>query len=418
MKFRVFEAPPREMPEPGEVLVDRGLAQEALPYLVKNCLERHSARDWNNLGKARKHLGELAKAEDAFERSIELDPSNPFPTYNLGLVLEDLGRFEEAEQCYENALGQSQRLIARHPSFLQGQEQRIYYALACSYMRRGEFDKAWPFWRIPRGMTPRVTSIPVWHGEDLEDKKILVLREGGYGDEILYLRYLAKLKVLGAKVTYLGSKSMKGLLSEHPWIDQWLDERDEIESEAFDYQVSLWSIMDVLNLPLLGMGEVPYLRAGYYDWGEPRPTVGICWRPAEDPNVFRKFRAIQRELLEDVADLPFRWVSLQYGEKAPPWMQDVNHLMEGGWHETARLVAALDMVVSTDTALVHLAGGLGIQALLVLPLNVDWKWQAAGEKTAWYPSVHLVRNTEPISFAPAVKEVKRLLQERFAGVMA
>ena len=399
--FKIVEAEATPRPTPGEVLLGSGYADLALPYIHKD-VETHPDNPiaMGNLGVCYKYLGEYEKAEQCLTKAIEMAPNIPVPLHNLGLVYEEIGGFNLALKCFAQA-----SMMRRSPDTL--------YGLGTNMLRMGMFQEAFPIWEEARREKRSfiyVPNIPVWKGEDLHGKTILVLREGGYGDIFWLMRYLPLLKERGARIAFHVFRSQKKLLEGHPWIDMLLDSDDELEQKIFDYQIPLWSIMFLVNKVPLGM-TAPYL------WAEPkehlkRPVVGFMPQAGEMMSVHRKLRSIQDEYLGILADVPVTWVNLQMGKKIDFCKASLNGCPEG-WKSTAELMAECDLVVSSDSSVAHLAGAMGLETIVFCPRGYDWKFShAAFPKNAWYPTWHVIENEDAVSFESAARKVRTEILHR------
>ena len=403
MPLVLMEAPPSQRPEPGAVLLLHGLVDEALPYLLEKVRRvPKSASGWNDLAVCHRRRGDWRSALTCAQQALSLETHGAV-IHNLGMIYEDAGNFERAEAYYEAAVNGLQG----HPDAWQAQ-----LALAGCLLRRGERQKAWPLWNQARAVKSYVTlpQVPMWEGQDLKGKRIVVTREGGHGDAFWLLRYLKCLKEQGAgEVAFCCVKSMQVLLSGHPWIDKLIPSDEPIEFD-YDYQIPLQGIMAVVDkFPLVV--DAPYLSVrSKIEFGG--PAVGLCWKAEEAPIVWRKARGLDESLLAQLQEVPVNWVSLQYGERAP-WMQDAQDYMALGWQGTAAVIAGLDCVVTADTAIFHLAAAMNKPTIVFVPLNSDAKFFFGGTDSPWYSSCRVVRNSDANSFAPAVEEICSILRQRF-----
>ena len=398
--FRILDQQSTAKPTLGECFLNGGFPVEALPYLEAEVQERpKNWGAWNNLGCCHKFLGHYEMAIECLKRSMMLSPNAVQPCHNLGMAYEESGHLKEAIQCYVHAV-----------SFHRNEQSE--YGLAECLFRDGKFDMGVEMWersRLEKNSCAFIPNIKVWRGEDLEGKKILVTREGGHGDVFWLLRYVKPLKDMGAHVTFHAYESQRSLLEGHPWIDRWADQSTDLDEKDFDYQVPLWSIMWEMRklepqngwVPM-GMDE-PYITVPAPEKSPHGFTVGICWKAGECLSVWRKLRSIQDEWLAAFADIPVDWVSLIPGEK-PDWCN--SGLPEKcDWKTTAEVVAGLDLVISADTSMCHLAGAMGKPAWVFVPLASDWKWFHDKETSSWYPGMRIFRNTDAVSFKPVVDEM-------------
>ncbi len=408
MKYRVEQGKPITRPNPGSVLLEAGLAEEAYPHLKKWMdADPGNIAVYCELGACLKHLGRLDEAVDVLTRGLELVPNHGPTRFNLGLTLEDLGRFEEALVHIEIA----------HNEIPQ------YWFVPYEYLRMlqrtGRLECALKIWELAQRIDPGLDfkTIKRWTGESLDGKRVLVHREGGFGDGFWMLRYLKVLKDRGAIITFQGWQEMTELLRGHPWIDKLTDSRDEVDDQDYDFWVPLQSLPGVTVIVPLPMTE-PYIAAPD---GEPvrcaceRPVVGVFWKAGEYATKGRKFRFIQAEHLAKLRNMAseIHWVSLQMDEPCPDWCEDVTHRIKRGWHETATIIQSLDLVIAMESSVAMLAGAMGKECWVIASLNTPWFIKLDAEDNDWFPSWRTFRNTAPISYEPVVDRVVEALKVRF-----
>ena len=380
----------------GECLLQGDYPEEALPFLEKEAAEE--PKQWthlNSLGICYRILGDYDSSIASFEKALALEPRAMQIHHNLGMAYEGLGRFDEAIDHYAVSCSNSANTDSQ-------------YALGCCLLRDRKFDLAASFWetgRVNKRSAIVLPGIEEWRGQELAGKRLLVIREGGYGDVFWLLRYLKPLKDAGATVAFYVFKSQISLLSGHPWIDRLMCEEDDIDAHDFDYQVPLWSVMlrivDAIPMPM----SEPYIKVRPVEIPVPRqaPKIGLCWKAGELLSR-RKVRSIQDEYLGAFADIPVNWVSLVLGEM-PDWCVAGINPSPCGWKATAEVIAGLDLVISADTSVFHLAACMGKPTWVFLPLLRDWKFFRSGETSEWYPSVRIFQNSHPASFQPVVDKM-------------
>lgn len=397
MAFTIMEGGPPPRTSAGECLLNGGWPKEALPILEKELADNPvNWAVWNNLGICHKYLGNYEKSIQCLEKSFELNPSIVQSRHNLAMVYEEMGNFELALKHYVTAA-------------CYCQNENSQYGMAICLLRSRRYDVVKEIWeqsRLAKHSAVLVPNLQVWRGQDLRGKKLLVIREGGFGDIFWQLRYLRVLKDRGAHITFFSFKAQKSILDGHPWIDALMTMDEQVNEQEFDYQIPLWSIMMELRqlgveIPL-GM-DAPYIQVRETLKGHVGLQVGICWKAGEILSVHRPMRAIQDEYLPEFAKVPVDWVSLIPGEK-PDWC--VGGIEKGAdWKRTAEVIAGLDLVVSADTGVAHLAGAMMKPTIVFTPVNTPWFYFDEGDKSSWYPSWTVVRNSEPVSFKPAVEEI-------------
>jgi hypothetical protein len=404
---------------PGSLLLSHGYAEEALPYLTRELEERPNDPEvLVNLAVCNRQLGNFATARElalqALGENLQLGPA----WHNLGMICEDLGEFDPAREAYAAAVS------------LMPESQSAAINYAYSLMRLERFEEAWPHWMFGRVMTAwkPLPGIPVWQDGvvDLAGKRILVNRDGGYGDGIMFARWLPELERRGAKVTYRVWDSLAPVVASlyGPLV---FGDSVTIMPEAFDLQCALMSLPALLGMKTLA--DVPAtIKIGAelsskWEWevastSGARKSVGICWR-AEENGIARKHRSIPEAALEPLKGIPgVRFYSLcPHGKDlhrhdefdTPKWMADLTAEFKD-WSDTAAFMANLDLVVSVDTAAAHLAGAMGLPVWILVPHRSDWKWLVNREDSPFYPTARLFRQADPLSWEGVIARVAEELK--------
>jgi tetratricopeptide (TPR) repeat protein len=361
---------------------------------------------WNNRGVT---LFELDRAEEAltsFERALALRGA-PADTYtNMGMALRALGRYREALESFA-------RTLARKPG-----DSKATFASAFVHLALGDFTQGWPLYEVrlrdpELGTAPRTFTAPRWEGrEALAGKRLLVYADQGLGDAIQFCRYLPALAAQGVRVIFEVPPSLKALLRSLGDGVQLVSRGERIP--PVDYYCPL------LSLPLaLGTDqrtipkEVPYLAAEparVATWRGrltelPGLRVGIAWQgnPTVERLVLARGRSMPLEALAVLAAVPgVSLISLQKGPGAEQLaactfrdrVLDLGPDFDRGpdaFLDAAAVMASLDVVISSDTAIAHLAGALGRPTWVALSAVPEWRWLLAREDSPWYPSMRLFR---------------------------
>jgi hypothetical protein len=328
---------------------------------------------------------------------------NSSTLFNLAFAYEMVGRFDKSFPLVEEALARD----------LSNPFAGLLYAEGL--LRRGEWQKGWPLyarycwgdvWEELRQYRPE------WTGEDIAGKRILILPPAqGCGDLIMFLRWCGELKKRGAYVIYICSAMMRTLFEGHKWIDEIVVIGNTTDAEEtvilFDYFDCFTSLM---SLPVV-FGSTPET----VPWDGPyiearrrvelkrngKPLVGLCSQAGEtnDPRRLRSLSESQREQL--LACESVEWLSLDYGRQ--PLIED--------WNDTAALIDALDLVVTVDTGVMHLAGAMGKPTWVILPGRSDCKFLLDRSDSPYYPSLRLFRN-QGAGTANAVESLISALDSR------
>jgi hypothetical protein len=236
------------------------------------------------------------------------------------------------------------------------------------------------------------------------------MREGGFGDSILFLRWMAELQDRGANTSFYTQENEAGIFVGHPWINHVLTDEESVNPKNFDFCASILSLPALLNCKADAIPAAErYIMARPDDVRLMReivprgtkPLVGICWG-AEEGEVKKRSRTISDAQIEILKDADVQWISLWPGHRLP-WMWDAP---VRNWSDTAALITHLDAVVSVDTAVAHLAGAMGKKTQIIVPLGSDWKWFRNLTTSPWYPCASVVHNDDPVSFKSALLKVK------------
>ena len=374
---------------------------------------------------ARLHLGVLlasqkqfTEAESVYRQALQIDPQSPAALSNLGVLLACVQREDEAEICYRHAL-------ARDPGY-----RNASFNLAYLLLRQGRFDEGWAAFeaRDWYARLERFFQVPRWHGEALDGKSLMIGFEGGHGDMLHFCRYAAIAKQLGAAhIAMVCHPALKTLLSRVAAIDTVYGYDEDVPATGWDY----WT--PPLSFPwLLGTrvdtipASLPYLHAdpGKVAAFAPmmavagrRLRVGLAWQgnPHFENDSERSLATV--DLLAPLFALHACFFSLQKGpgqiKAAYPAVTDLApHIVD--FDDTAAIIAQLDLVITVDSAVAHLAGALGKPCWVLLPaFKTDWRWLTERTDSPWYPgAMRLFRQTEAGNWRGVVADIAAALQDR------
>ena len=392
----------------GHVLRLRGLRTAAAAVLrrASRVLPR-DATVRGTLGLTLRELGEPEAALAELYRAVELAPNQPETQQNLGLALTDLGHFAEAERCFEKSL----RLQPEPTTELD----LALCRLAAGDYRQGfaGLEARWKLRRLPR---PHA-NIPLWDGRPLDGRRILVFNEQAYGDGILFARFVKRLRGAGASAVVLEChRPLARLFAVLEGIDRVVVRGEAMP--AVDCCISLLSLPALLGIEQEEIEPGPYLIASAV--GRPplerppeaRLAVGLCWAGRPTHRMDRHRSAGLKAFLPLLGRPGTAYYSLQKGAAAA----ELAHLGVGGLvrdlstqiddlADAAHWMAQMDLVITVDTAIAHLAGALDIPCWVVLPFLVDWRWGRVGDETHWYERTHLFRQPRPGDWASVFAEI-------------
>jgi hypothetical protein len=287
---------------------------------------------------------------------------------------------------------------------------------------RGRMGVGWRQWearlRVP-GFIPREKRFPQprWTGGSFAGKTLLVVFEQGFGDTLMLARYLPQVKALGGRVLLLVQPQFAYLMTTLDGVDEIVPFGHPIP--AFDLHASLFSLPAIFGTDLDSVpADVPYLgipRAvpGRQDVAQAlapshgRVRVGVAWggNPAHPRDAQR---SVPVDLLEPLAALPgVAWHSFQLGrEEQPPLPEAVSLApLLKTFSDTAYALSGMDLVITVDTALAHLAGALGIPVLLLVTWAPDFRWMLDRDDSPWYPTMRIYRQPESGAWAPAIQRL-------------
>jgi tetratricopeptide (TPR) repeat protein len=373
-----------------------------------------------NLGNALRMEGKLEEAAACFHRAMELKPGYADVHDALGNVLQDQGRLDDAAACYRRAIE------------LEADHAEAHFDLSQIWLLRGQFAQGWPeyHWRWRTKTFGRLPfRQPWWDGGSLEGRTIFLHAEQGFGDTIQFIRYASMVKQRGARVVVQCQRPLLRLLASCPGIDALTGAGDPLPE--FDVHAPLLSLPGILQTSLDNVpATVPYLfpppalvdqwreelgRLGGLKvgigWQGRTSYAGDCWRsiplrcfaPLAEMTGVRLVslqKKAGRDQLAEVAD-HFRIVDFadRMDEAAGPFM------------DTAALMTQLDLVITSDTAVAHLAGALGVPVWVALSLSPEWRWLLDRSDSPWYPTMRLFRQKKLGDWTGVFEEIRGALRK-------
>jgi len=429
-------------------LADQNFDQAVLMFEQALAVNPNNVDAACNLGVALRGLGRLDEAVEAFRRA---GPEDATALYNLGLTLSDLGRPQKARETYEAALsqrpghgetlnnlgntlwdlGRLNEAEARYREALSidPHNAEIHKTLGFLQLLRGDFKNGWEnyAWRLKEADCPLVGlsyEQPEWQGESLKGKTLFVYHEQGLGDVIQFARYLPLLKAKGGRVVFEVQAPLYDLMVASNIADMTL--RAGETPPAFDFHIPLLELPRLFGTTLETIpGETPYLKVSddrQKAWAGRMANdkgfkVGLVWtgNPVVSSNPQR---SIDPRLLKPLADLPdISLYSLQVGrdgearEVFGSAITDLAPLLKD-YADTAAAMERMDLVVSTCTSPVHMAGALGRPCWALLCKWPDWRWLLERDGSPWYPGMKLFRQDAAGDWSAVIERVIEALKTR------
>jgi len=435
------------------VLQEMGQGEEAIAcYRQALHLKPHYAPAWGNLGVALRDAGQNRDAIDCFRQALRCKPGIPDVLNNLGNALRAEEESVAAIACFRAALrrspanagimanlGNALREVGRldeaaetlqHAIQLQPDYAEAHWDLAVTRLLQGDFARGFAEyeWRWRRAdFPPRQFAAPLWCGQSLAGRTLLVHAEQGAGDAIQFVRFAGLLAAHDARVVLECPRALVTLFESVDGVQRVIARGDPLPE--FDWHVPLLSLPHRLGVTMDSLAAwVPYLRPPP-DRRVPLPPasgghraalrVGLAWRGNPHYQNDRR-RSMSVAALEPMfAATGVAFYSLQVsptveftGEAANrDALINLEHLIHD-FADTAALMAQLDLVISSDTSVAHLAGALGCPVWVLLSFAPDWRWLLERDDNPWYPTMRLFRQPAPGDWTSVVQQVRTALVER------
>lgn len=364
---------------------------------------------WSNHGNVLISVGKIREGKEATEQAIKLNPNLVECHHNLGLALFYLGRLDDAIEEFSKA----------EHKFLDAAFDK-----ACAYMLKGEWETGWQALEIRQAKNRLpVFGMPKWDGKEFTGT-LWVTSEQGHGDMIQFARYLPWARSKCSRLIFDCFPQLLSLFQGYPGVDEFRAwEPEGVTEPDADYHVSIQTLAKLYGTTIDNVpsdpGHFTQAAAAFpaTTVGDPDILkVGICW--AGNPKYLRdKSRSTSLDKMLTLGANPdVQLYSLQVGPRsldgnkvlATSLLNSVETQLTS-WYRTAALMVRLDLVVSVDTAVAHLAGALDIPTWVLLPKVPDWRWLTKREDTPWYPSMRLFRQDRWDDWDGVMDRVSRAL---------
>lgn len=403
-----------------------GHSQQAeIHYLRALQLQPENLQINLNLGAMYLQRRQLIEAEHILRHALALAPDTAAAWVNWGALQACLQNDDEAERSYRTALK------------LAPENAKAQFNLSYILLRQGRMAEAWPYYEAREQIQhlQRFFTCARWYGETLQGKSIIVGFEAGHGDMMQFCRYVPLLKQRGARhVALVCHPGLTRLFESLAGVDELFSMHDPVSKSDWDYWVPMMSLpghfqTNLENIP----NKIPYLAADpalIQHWqttiagvGE-GVRIGLVWQGN------RKFESDNERSLTSLATFTplasvpgIRWISLQKGPAEaeadhPPQGMPVlaTHHFIQDFADTAAVLAHLDLVISVDTAVAHLAGSMGKPCWLLLRhYRADWRWLTVRNDTPWYPGMRLFRQSASENWDEVIAQVRAALLKQFSN---
>jgi tetratricopeptide (TPR) repeat protein len=408
---------------------NRGTALERLGRAVE-ALESHeravlaaptSAPLWCNLGLAQAGRHRFEESLASYERAVSCDPASHEAWRGMAAVLTSLGRYTDALASCERALA-FQPLGQTHGA--APPDRALTFCRGLLQLTLGNFSSGWEGFEARRHAGATLPAgVALWQrGAPVMGSRILLAHEQGLGDTIQFCRFAPQIAAAGAMVTLQVPPSLLSLMSTLVGEIQVVSTDSSVP--AVDLACLLPSVAHRLDVDLPGIPSTPYLAADPMkrrQWAERlgerhKPRIGLVasGNPNHDNDAAR---SIPLREFESLLGMDFEWHLLQRelspdDETALLGLPIADHRHQlGDFSDTAALAAEMDLVVSVDTAVAHLAGALGLPLFVLLAFVPDWRWLLEREDSPWYPSARLFRQSRRDDWRPVLGRVADALAQ-------
>ncbi len=438
----------------GVILAQTGRDQAAVKAYRKAIeLNNDYAQAHSNLGNCLQQQNKYAESIEYYTKAIELNPDYAEAHNNLASALYKLGDFKTAiiycrkaielkddyaqayntlaaalnmEQSYDEAIECYNKTIQLAPDYAEA-----YYSRGILYLGRGQFAKGWHDyqWRLKTAKTNIQLrhDKPWWQGENFQGKTLLVQSEQGFGDSMQFVRYLPMVKDRGGTVILAEKPELIDLFRDIEGIDDLAGVAELADGAVkYDLYVPLLNLPGIFNTTADNIpARIPYLSAKepkVLHWRNKIQTdafkVGLAW--AGNPvhtNDHNRSCALQNFTpLAEIENV--KLFSLQKGpgiEQIKDWQGDTELIDIGqqfaDFTDTAAVIENMDLIISVDTSIIHLAGAMGKPVWTLLPFMSDWRWMMERQDCPWYPTMRLFRQERPGRWQDLFEQVARMLHK-------
>lgn len=404
------------------IIMENGMLDEATLHFQRVLeMKPDHANAWNNLGMICRQKGQWEQSMTYYEKALSFQPNFPEVFNNIGTSLQEMGRREEALESYNQALALKNNYPDCH-------NNRAMTLLSLGRFAEGWREYEWR-WQSSHFCSPRQkVSAPLWQGEAAQGKTLLLQAEQGFGDTLQFCRYAPMAAARGLQIILEVQSALVRLLASLSGVDRIIAQGKELPT--VDYYCPLLSLPRIFgSRPETLPAEVPYLFPPASTEPKSIPLtqsatrdfkVGLVWsgnshRNAPDLAAIDQRRSIAPELLAPLINIDgIQFHSLQkVGPPAPDFFNLVDQMAAClDFADTAALIADLDLILSVDTAVAHLAGAMGKPIWLLNRFDSCWRWPPEWNNSPWYPTMRIFRQSIPGDWKSVILRVKSELEKQ------
>ncbi|CCO22144.1 tetratricopeptide repeat protein [Maridesulfovibrio hydrothermalis] len=373
---------------------------------------------WSNLGNTLRRMGRLKESVYCHRKAIACDKKFIDGYYNLALVLQDLGKIDEAVRIFDYCL-------KHKPGNVNINWDRSLALLAKGDLLNG--FKSYEYRWQREELTERHFRQPLWDGAPLDGKRIYLYSEQGFGDTLNFCRYVPLVAEAGGTVIFECQKELLSLLKGLDGLEEIVPAGAKLPQ--FDVQAPLLSLPRIMRHDLDSIpNKCPYInppaQAGFpvHVPAGTKKKIGIVWA-GKSSHKNDHNRSVSIENFIPFARIPgVTLYSLQKGPAAQQREESACGVLVrelgGGctdFSDTAKVMRQLDLIITVDTSVAHLAGGLGLPVWVAIPYNPDWRWMHKRKDSPWYPSMTLFRQKTPGSWTPVFDAMFKTLKSELSA---
>ncbi len=355
---------------------------------------------------------EYLRAIACYDEAIEINPRMVQPYSNRGVAYLADGDVRKAMVSYQKA-------IALNPDFVDAHWNR-----SLAWLVTGNYEQGWPEhewrWKLKKYYRRKMPQ-PMWEGDRFQGKRLLIFVEQGLGDTLHFARYIPMVKALGGTVILETQAPLESLMKVAPGVDEVVLQNGVLPE--FDLQVPIICLPRIFKTKVDSIpNHFPYLNrpmvVAPLKWDSTkRPRIAVVWAGSPTHDNDRNRSCPLEKLIPLFEEKSWHWVSFQKGGASEKLKELPPHLSVENWGEqfrdfvdTAWALEEIDLLITVDTSVAHLAGALGKKVWLMIPFNPDWRWMWDREDSPWYPSFRIFRQGRDRRWETVVEKIKERLQ--------